>query len=33
MSTCDDAKPHILLEDGTLDLIQEDGSLDWVING
>lgn len=33
MSSCDDAKPHIVLEDVTLDLIQEDGSLDWVIDG
>ena len=33
MPSCDDAKPKIVLEDGTLDLIQDDDSGEYIVNG
>jgi hypothetical protein len=33
MSTCDDAKPHVVLEDSDLALIVDDISGEYVLNG
>lgn len=33
MSSCDDAKPKVVLEDGTLSLIVDDGTGGYVLNG
>jgi hypothetical protein len=33
MSACDDAKPHIVLEDSDLALIQDDATGEYILNG